>query len=49
MPTLAAVSICVDDRERGISFYRDILGFGVRERPVPYITELDLEGRGVAG
>jgi lactoylglutathione lyase len=41
MPKIAAVSIYVDDMDKAIAFYRDILGFAVRARPVPFITELE--------
>ncbi len=43
MPSIAAVSIYVDDMEKAITFYRDVLGFAVRARPVPFITELEHE------
>src|SRR5690606_30422576 len=32
------------DMEASIAFYRDVLGFAVRSRPVPFLTELDHEG-----
>ena len=41
MPSIAAISIYVDDMERAIAFYQDVLGFKVRSRPVPFIAELD--------
>ena len=44
MPSIAAVSIYVDDMEKAIAFYRDVLGFTVQARPVPFITELAHEG-----
>jgi predicted enzyme related to lactoylglutathione lyase len=43
-PSIAVISIYVTDMEASIAFYRDVLGFGVRSRPVPFITELDHEG-----
>ncbi|HEX9563489.1 MAG TPA: VOC family protein [Gemmatimonadaceae bacterium] len=44
MPHIAAISIYVDDMDKAIAFYRDTLGFGVRARPVPFITELEHDG-----
>ncbi len=44
MPSIAATSVYVDDMEKAIAFYRDVLGFGVKARPAPFITELDHEG-----
>lgn len=44
MPLVAAISIYVNDMEKAIAFYRDTLGFGVRARPVPFITELEHDG-----
>ena len=44
MPSIAAVSIYVDDMEKAIAFYRDVIGFAVQARPAPYITELKHDG-----
>lgn len=44
MTRIAAISVYVDDMEKGVAFYRDVLGFGVGSRPVPFITELEHEG-----
>lgn len=44
MPSIAVISIYVQDMEASIAFYRDVLGFGIRSRPVPFITELEHEG-----
>jgi catechol 2,3-dioxygenase-like lactoylglutathione lyase family enzyme len=44
MPQVASISIYVTDMEASIAFYRDVLGFGVKSRPVPFITELDHDG-----
>ncbi|MEW5916273.1 MAG: VOC family protein [Gemmatimonadota bacterium] len=44
MPNIAAVSIYVDDMEKAIAFYSNILGFAVKDRPVPFITELAHDG-----
>ena len=41
MPSIAAVSIYVDDLERAVDFYTRFLGFEVRSRPAPVIVELD--------
>jgi lactoylglutathione lyase len=41
MPQIAALSIYVDDLERAVTFYTELLGFAVRGRPAPVIVELD--------
>lgn len=43
MPSIAAVSIYVDDLDAATEFYTRQLGFNVRSRPVPFIVELDHE------
>jgi catechol 2,3-dioxygenase-like lactoylglutathione lyase family enzyme len=44
MPSIAAVSIYVDNMDKAIAFYSDVLGFAVKNRPVPFITELEHDG-----
>jgi lactoylglutathione lyase len=44
MPTVASISIYITDMEAAIGFYTDVLGFKVKSRPVPFITELDHDG-----
>ena len=44
MPSVAAISVYVDDMDRAIAFYQDVLGFKVKSRPVPFIAELEHDG-----
>lgn len=44
MPSVAAISVYVDDMDRAIAFYQDVLGFTVKSRPVPFIAELEHDG-----
>lgn len=41
---VAAISIYVDDLEKALAFYRDGMGFGLQDRPNPYIIELENDG-----
>jgi lactoylglutathione lyase len=47
MPLIAAVSIYVNDLDKAVTFYRDILGFAVRSRPAPFLVELEHDGTAV--
>jgi catechol 2,3-dioxygenase-like lactoylglutathione lyase family enzyme len=41
MPSIAAISIYVENLEKAVEFYTHALGFSVRSRPAPVIVELD--------
>jgi lactoylglutathione lyase len=47
MPKVASISIYITDMDAAIAFYTDVLGFKVKSRPVPFITELDHDGAAV--
>jgi lactoylglutathione lyase len=44
MPKVASISIYITDMDAAVAFYTDVLGFKVKSRPVPFITELDHDG-----
>ncbi|NOT07731.1 MAG: VOC family protein [Gemmatimonadales bacterium] len=44
MTQIVAISIYVNDLDKAVAFYSEVLGFAVKARPVPFIVELEHEG-----